>query len=403
MVSSPISDESLILRRLEEFDKYSLDFEESARSVAAELERRLKSAGIRVHSVSSRVKSRKSFESKLRRNPRRTILDVVGVRVITQYRDDVRDVEQLVRNALIVEEGTYVDKAEMLESDAFGYKSVQFVGRVPTLGYDSDHEDLSNRMFNGQWMGASANTVEVQLRSILEHAWASVDHDLVYKSDTPVSVPVQRLFALTAALLESADSHLDTIRTERSRPVLGVDENEPPELSASGYVQRFVETDRESIALDSKVTAALDLRRNYPEKYLREVISSVELAGWRSIKDLRASARDFGSLALRMSIACTDVRHSILLGDYAPYDKRPAESFPGIALYWLGIAIGAGRPTRYGLDPSIAIPKGRLAEYAEVARYLIANPDESALRVRDRYRSVAAPTGASVYPKIELS
>ena len=218
----PLTDDELALVFLQQFDEKGNEFGDANEAVVSEIKSKLLLAELVVHSVSGRVKSRDWFERKMRKNLNRPVQDVVGVRIITHYREDVRRVEAILREILIVDDGTYVDKATMLAPGAFGYRSVQFVGQIPNEGFGSDHTSLANRMHGMSWMGESAGTVEVQIRSILEHAWAEVDHELIYKAERPAPFAVQRKFALTAALLESADTHLDSIREELPAHLCGI-------------------------------------------------------------------------------------------------------------------------------------------------------------------------------------
>ena len=54
--------------------------------------------------------------------------------------------------------------------------------------------------------------MELQVRSILQHAWASLQHDLMYKGErTPTDSVRRRLIAL-AGLLELADHEFMAVR-----------------------------------------------------------------------------------------------------------------------------------------------------------------------------------------------
>lgn len=57
---------------------------------------------------------------------------------------------------------------------------------------------------------------EIQIRSILQHAWAEIEHDLGYKSKNEVPAQIRRSFARVAGLLELADHEFMRIREELS-------------------------------------------------------------------------------------------------------------------------------------------------------------------------------------------
>lgn len=62
--------------------------------------------------------------------------------------------------------------------------------------------------------GASPKYIEIQLRTVLQHAWAEFEHDVRYKNQEhpDTSAPeVQRAFTLAAGLIELADEQFDKI------------------------------------------------------------------------------------------------------------------------------------------------------------------------------------------------
>jgi hypothetical protein len=54
---------------------------------------------------------------------------------------------------------------------------------------------------------------EIQIRTILQHAWAEIEHDLEYKSETNPP-EIRRRFAALSALLEIADREFEDIRRQ---------------------------------------------------------------------------------------------------------------------------------------------------------------------------------------------
>ena len=55
---------------------------------------------------------------------------------------------------------------------------------------------------------------EVQVRTILQHAWAEIEHDIQYKSTIAIPNTIRRRFMALAGLLEIADREFQAIQNE---------------------------------------------------------------------------------------------------------------------------------------------------------------------------------------------
>lgn len=163
----------------------------AARKVAGILE----GGDFSIHAVTGRAKSVDSVWAKLRekgyRKPSRQLTDAVGVRIITFYQDDVDKVVHRLRPVLTIDRRRSVDKRRDLGLRNFGYRSVHLIGRIPDALLWGTERDL----LAGRW-------VEIQIRSLLEHAWAEIEHSVVYKSGVEYPKTILRLFAALAGALE---------------------------------------------------------------------------------------------------------------------------------------------------------------------------------------------------------
>ena len=88
--------------------------------------------GIRVHSVSSRVKSKESLEQKIINAPEKyrnleEITDICGIRIITYFEDDVDRVSEIIEQEFEIDLENSVDKRSLLDPDRFGYLSVHYI------------------------------------------------------------------------------------------------------------------------------------------------------------------------------------------------------------------------------------------------------------------------------------
>lgn len=156
-------------------------------------------SGLKLHSITLRVKQRDSVAAKLMR-PDRTygslweLTDLIGLRVITYFEDGVDRVGRLLETQLPVDFHHSVDKRKP-SADRFGYRSLHYVCRLP------DTQPHAIRY-------------EIQVRTLLEHAWAEIEHDLGYKSRDSVPAAARRRLNRLAGLLELADQEFVAIRRE---------------------------------------------------------------------------------------------------------------------------------------------------------------------------------------------
>lgn len=171
-------------------------------AAASGLSRLIAAAGLNVHHVTGRVKKQASLADKLRRKGGRyqsldDVTDLVGLRVITYFESDVAAVSRLVEAHYPVDWENSVDKSKMHDPDRFGYLGVHYV--VWPSAEQSEFSGLPGWRF------------EIQIRSILQHAWAEIEHDLGYKNRAAVPREVRRRFYRLAGLLEMADEEFMVI------------------------------------------------------------------------------------------------------------------------------------------------------------------------------------------------
>jgi hypothetical protein len=88
---------------------------------------------------------------------------------------------------------------------SFGYRSVHLIARAKPGGFSTSSDFLGSRWF------------EIQVRSILEHAWAEIEHEVVYKSGIVQPGDVLRRFASMAGNLEILDNEFETLRQWRNK------------------------------------------------------------------------------------------------------------------------------------------------------------------------------------------
>jgi ppGpp synthetase/RelA/SpoT-type nucleotidyltranferase len=186
----------------------------------------LDEAGINYLSVSGRTKSIASFAEKATRtvdgvrlytDPLREIGDQLGVRVITYVRDDVDAVADLLGDQVVVNDDRDLGR-ETASEGRFGYAS-----RHLQIALDPARESQP------AYAHLRGRNVQVQIRTVLQHAWAEFEHDIRYKGTVPVehAPDFDRRFTLAAGLLELADQEFATIRDRLRGPVATAEPLEP--------------------------------------------------------------------------------------------------------------------------------------------------------------------------------
>ena len=172
---------------------------------------------IKIHSIEARTKSLESFERKIKRllgahrdsrrapDPIKMVTDMAGVRVITFFPKTVLDLDAVIRERFRVIERD--DKTESRETpSSFGYRSIHYLVEMAPGQLES--RDL--RWYQGL-------VAEIQVRTILQHAWAEIEHDIQYKSVRAIPPAIRRRLAAVAGLLEIADREFQAIRDEYDR------------------------------------------------------------------------------------------------------------------------------------------------------------------------------------------
>jgi ppGpp synthetase/RelA/SpoT-type nucleotidyltranferase len=163
--------------------------------------------GVKVHSIDPRAKGANSLRLKiLSAEPPytelRQVTDLAGVRVIVYFPSDVDRIVDIAENFDVDRENSE-DKRKTIDPDHFGYSSVHYIVELDQVRA----KQVEYRRFAGL-------KCEIQIRTILQHAWAEIEHDIGYKSRIDVPAELRRRFAVLSGLLELADREFETIRKE---------------------------------------------------------------------------------------------------------------------------------------------------------------------------------------------
>ena len=167
----------------------------------------LSSKGIVPHSITSRGKDPEELREKITRegvaydNLPNNITDLAGVRIIAYFPSDVDKIVPLIEKGFNIDSKHSMDKRLSSDPAIFGYASVHFVVEFRLEMLKLPEYALFDKM-----------KCEIQVRTILQHAWAEIEHDIVYKSPVEIPFRVRRRFACLAGLLEIADREFESLR-----------------------------------------------------------------------------------------------------------------------------------------------------------------------------------------------
>lgn len=159
------------------------------------------------HIITSRSKTIESFKEKINNekydDPINQITDLAGIRIITYVEDEVRDVCKLITETFEIDKENSSDKGLELGIDKVGYKSVHYIAKLK-----------NERLLLPEYQSFKDRYFEIQVRTILQHAWAEIEHDRNYKFSGKLPDEITRRFKLLAGLLEISDREFNNIAKE---------------------------------------------------------------------------------------------------------------------------------------------------------------------------------------------
>ena len=244
----------------------------------------LREREIPVHSISSRLKSRGSLAKKVERkgtsySDLSDVTDLAGLRIVTYFSDQVDEIAGLIESEFQLDHHNSIDKRADLDPDRFGYLSLHYVVSLsPSRAALTEYRALA---------GLKA---EIQIRSILQHAWAEIEHDLGYKTATEVPRPVRRQFARLAGLLELADGEFVSIRhalDEYGREIGGLIATQPSAVTLDKIsLVDFVRSNALVMRLDAQITSAFQHSIRKDEAAIAGDVDKLQHLGLKTIADV---------------------------------------------------------------------------------------------------------------------
>lgn len=163
----------------------------------------------------SRVKSFESYYKKVLKlkseqfsqgNKLIYLTDMMGIRMICAFLEDINDAVEQLKNLFEIKEVEV--KGAQKKFNEFSYESTHVLIKLPDEIITKLYEKYPNLEHLSDEL-----VCEIQIRTILQDAWAEVEHELIYKTEfSPFDMPLRRKLASINASLTLADITFQEIR-----------------------------------------------------------------------------------------------------------------------------------------------------------------------------------------------
>ena len=252
------------------------------------MQQALKEQGIYVTAIEQRVKTEKSLAGKLELKGAKyksieNITDLVGLRVITFYSDDVDKVAVIAQRIFDIDWKESVDKRKQHDLSSFGYSSLHYICRLPGGG----------------------QRFELQMRTALQHVWSTIEHDTGYKGDVKIPREYMRQFNRLAGMMELIDDEFSRLRlalTDYRRQILSLVHDgqlDDVPLSRASF-RSFLEL--QPFTRLNKRIAAVNHAEIYPVS-LMSYLRVLEFLGMETLGDVQRLIDNYSDEAYQLAVS----------------------------------------------------------------------------------------------------
>lgn len=249
--------EEIINTLISNYTKNKINYDEFSKKINALIDELLTDESIQCHSINGRSKDIDSLRKKISKPEKNyqqltDITDLCGIRIITYFSNDVDNVAKIIEKEFIIDRKNSIDKRHENDPDRFGYLSLHYVAQLNNKRHSlPEYKKFKEMKF------------EIQIRSILQHAWAEIEHDIGYKSELALPREFRRRFARVSGLLEIADNEFNELRIQLSKYKKSVEK----QISSKSNnleinfitLKKFIETNETLINLENKIASDLNL------------------------------------------------------------------------------------------------------------------------------------------------
>lgn len=282
---------------VEEYSVSRGSYEDCLNYVENTVKNIIKSQSINVHEIIGRVKTEESLSGKVKRKDYSNlaeITDLCGIRIITYFSDDVDKIAELISQEFEIDVENTIDKRKSEDPTKFGYVSLHY---VVSLKEENSSPILYSRFKNMK--------LELQIRTVMQHAWAEIEHDLGYKSKEDIPNQYRRQFARLAGLIELADDNFLQLKNNimnykhEARKKLPTSKKEL--LIDSTTLMTYVTEDRNYIKLLNEIkSSGMNIDFNINSSYLSTMIQRAKKLDLKTIGDIAELFEKYKDIFLKV-------------------------------------------------------------------------------------------------------
>lgn len=171
------------------------------------LKTEIESSKIEYAHITHRAKSLPSFCEKVHRksckDPFVEITDYSGVRLVYLYISEIDRIKNIIEKEFEIIEKT--NKVSDQDVDRFGYGALHYLIKIKKGHSGARYDDLKDLI------------CEIQVKTILQDAWAIVAHHLSYKHELDIPKELRRKLNALSGLFETADDQFESLRLARNQ------------------------------------------------------------------------------------------------------------------------------------------------------------------------------------------
>lgn len=179
--------------------------------------------------IQKRIKTWSSIKDKLldqnlKLKSIKQLQDLIGLRIVFLYKRDLKLIENIIQKTFVVKKR--YDTSDRLAENQFGYSSIHFVIQFP-----KEWLKVPSLSEFGEF------SAEIQIRTLAQHIWSEVSHELQYKTKEDVPLNLIRPIYRTSALLETVDLEFERLLQEREEYRKQIDKKIDQELNVDSIEQ----------------------------------------------------------------------------------------------------------------------------------------------------------------------